>query len=387
MILILLPVTLVQKAPSLTSAERQTTPCHYSMRTSKTPLILLAYLSCFLLLLAPDTLIGQTVFRPGYVVKNSKDTIFAQLGYRGDLQMGRSCQVKKDGNITVYAPDEIEGYAFSDGRVFVAAEVDGTNVFLERLAKGVISLFYLRDENADRYFLDKEDLRLTELVYDKEIRKVDGKSLEFESSTHIARLNYFMENSPWAQKNTDQLGKPQHDNLLKLIEGYHKRIGREDELIIYEKKKKVSKVNLELLGASRNYFNVPDLQDQWYTETGLIAHIWMPRTSEKLFFRTGVSYSRLALENGTDSHFSVPVQLEYIYPKGFIRPRVAYGPVFHAIASNTVAVNAGLNARVYNNFFLSLAVDTGFNQLLVFLPESYLSTSIQLGVLWMPSNR
>jgi len=54
-------------------------------------------------------LYAQTVFKPGYVIKEAGDTIFGEIDYRGDLLMNNRCRfrVSKNYDENEYSPYDI----------------------------------------------------------------------------------------------------------------------------------------------------------------------------------------------------------------------------------------------------------------------------------------
>jgi len=49
-----------------------------------------------LILSAHMVLTAQTNFKPGYIIKNSADTLYGKIDYRGDLLMGSICRFKSE---------------------------------------------------------------------------------------------------------------------------------------------------------------------------------------------------------------------------------------------------------------------------------------------------
>jgi hypothetical protein len=136
----------------------------------------------------------------------------------------------------------------------------------------------------------------------------------------------------------------------------------------------------ELVVGVIKYSNVEDLNDKFYMHTGIIGHVWMPRTSEKMYFRTGVLFSQLDFDGEKKNYFKIPCQLEYIFPKGFLRPRVAYGLNFYMPSHRTVSFDIGANIKLSETFFLSATSDIEFNPTMMIVPKSMLSYSLKLGL-------
>lgn len=334
------------------------------------------------LLLSTGILYAQTDFRPGYIIKTTGDTIFGQIDYRSDLLMSSVCKFKdNESEITEYYPNDITAFRFIDSKYYVSRVIDNKKVFMEYLIKGKVNIYYMRDENGDHYYIDKEDERLTEIPYEEGIKKVDNKDMYYETTKHIGFLKYYMKDAPELQSRIQTVKKPEHQSLIKLAEDYHNAVCEGEPCIIYEKSAPLIKILPELLGGVIKYSNVEDLNDKFYVYTGIIGHIWMPRTSEKLYFRTGLLFSQLDFDGEKSNFYKIPCQFEYIYPKGIFRPRIAYGMNFYIPSYRTVSFDIGANIKLSETFFLSASSDIEFNSTMMIVPNSMLSYSLKLGML------
>jgi hypothetical protein len=102
----------------------------------------------------------------GYYVKDSIATVGIRVIDRGAIQNARQCQIGEKNKKLIYSPDEVEEYGFDDV-VYVSRIIKINNeekkVFLERLNKGKINLYYYRDRHGRTYFLEKGSGKLVEL--------------------------------------------------------------------------------------------------------------------------------------------------------------------------------------------------------------------------------
>lgn len=335
----------------------------------------------FVLLISSGILQAQTDFRPGYIIKTTGDTIFGQIDYRGDLLMSTVCKFKDKENIVKkYSPNDIVAFRFIDSKYYVSKEINHIKVFLEYLIKGKINIYYFRDDIGDHYYLNKEDVRLAELPYEEGVKYVGNKQVYFETTKHIGLLLYYMQDAPKLQTEIKAIKKPEHKNLIKLAVDYQNTVGEGEKCIIYERSLPLIKIFPELIVSVINYSNVVDLNDKFYVYSGLIGHIWMPMINEKLYFRTGVLFSQLDFNGEIRNFYKIPCQVEYIYPKGIFRPRLAYGINFYKPLYNSVSFNLGGNIKLSETFFLSATSDIEFNPRGGFFPKDLLSYSLTLGL-------
>jgi hypothetical protein len=362
-------------------------------------------------LLTTGLLNAQTNFLPGYVITTKGDTLFGKIDYRGDKLMGTVCNYKindKDKE-TSYSPNDISAYRFIDSKYFVSKEVNGKKVFLEYLINGKINIYYQRDEQGDHYYLDKDNSRIIEMPFEEGIKYKDETPYLYKSTKHIGILKAAMQDAPKLIKRIEKLEKPDHRKLVKLAEDYHNSVCKDESCIIYEKKVPIFKISFEpALGIAHsqakaygegfnpetgmNYF------DKNYYQAGILFQSWIPRVSEKIFFRSGIIYTQmeaskqvkkyfyygnilvytLSTINTTVSVLKVPFQLEYIYPKGIIRPKAAIGFNLYFPFSQTYSFMGGADIKLSKIFSLSLNYDLDYGGFL-FIPYMMASQSLLLG--------
>jgi hypothetical protein len=363
---------------------------------------------CLFLLFITGLVRAQTDFRAGYVIDLKNDTLMGDIDYRGDVLMGQVCTFKApiNGYITRYAPEDIAGYRFKNDRFFVAREIKGKKVFLEFLIKGKISIYYIRDNEGDHYYIEKIAGKLVELPYkegikydnnigyrhdyDKNGNEYDkNKAYSFSSTTHIGILIYYMQDAPEFQSEIIKLKRPEHDDLIKLAKDYHTQVCKDETCIIYKKKAPPTNVNVEVVGGVSKYSISIGVVQKNYVNLGVFAHFWLPRMNEKLYFRTGIIYSKIdifdefsAIPNATTSinSYKIPLYIEYIYPKGKVRPVFAYGLNFYQTNNFTAGFMGGLNVGLSEKVALDFNYDVDFIPFGLLIPRNFFSHSAFLGL-------
>jgi hypothetical protein len=342
----------------------------------------------FILLIALVVLAGavnaQSDFRDGFIINSKSDTIYGRIDYRGDLLMGKICKFKDvDNSVITYSADQILAFRFIDGKYYVSKEINGNHHFLEFLINGKVNIYYLRDNDGDHYFIEKDEYGLNEIFFEQEIRTIDDKYRLYQSKKHIGLLTYYMQDAPELQRKINGIIKPEHQNLMKLAEDYHNVVCKDEECIIYEKSQPILKVNFEVLGGVVNYENVLGLNDKFYFQGGIIANIWMPRINEKIYFRTGLLRSSINEYRGEKVLYKIPLQIEYIYSKYLITPKVALGINYYKPFHQTVAFMTGLNVRLSKsiNWSINYEIDFNPNTHFVLNPDSKFSDNILTGLI------
>lgn len=331
------------------------------------------------LLLLTGILNAQTDFRPGYVIPVLGDTIFGQIDYRGDLLMSSICKFKDDeAKITAYYPNDIVAFRFVDSKCYVSRAVNNKKVFMEYLIKGKINIYYLRDDHGDHYYFDKEDVGLTEIPYKEEVKTVNYKPYLSKSTNHIGVLTYYLQDAPSLKSKIEAIKKPEHQNLVKLAEEYHNVVCDGEKCIIYKKKQPYIKVNLEGVAGVVNFANLEGYNNKFYFQSGVIAHLWMPRTNEKLYFKTGFLYSQPDLYGERVTDIKLISHIGYLAPKSYrIRPSFSIGLLTPSYSGGvTVNINKKIHLGVQSwaNFISDPAV--------IFIPRKLYNYSL-LGALYI----
>jgi hypothetical protein len=105
-----------------------------------------------------------------YYSTDSTTSVGIKLIDGGVRTNSRFCQIKKNEEIIQYSPYEVKEYGFKDGRNYFSRIIIVDNkeqkVFLERLNKGKIILYYYKDKNGKKFFIEKDKAQLVELNND-----------------------------------------------------------------------------------------------------------------------------------------------------------------------------------------------------------------------------
>ena len=318
---------------------------------------------------------AQSDFKPGYVIKSIGDTLFGEINNLGYIQLGKICIFRNNAKekATNFYPNNILAYRFIDGKYFISKEVNNKKVYLEFLIKGRLNIYHYRD-NSDHYYLEKDSVPLTELLY-KDIIKEDDTGKEYirKNNKYIGLLNYYLNDAPELQTEINSIKIVDPKNLITLAENYHKAVCDGDKCIVYEKKLPPLKVNLEITGWFVSGKNNNDYSQLSQINGSVTAHIWLPNISEKIYFRTGFCYlsanyiNNYYLNKIGNTLIYIPVQFEYIYPKGIIRPKIAVGLCFGTLSYKSYASNYKPYTTQINFFggpfpiISSLSITAGLN--------------------------
>lgn len=332
-----------------------------------------------LFLLLVELAHAQTDYRPGTVYLLTGDSVSGEINYRGDLALGEICRFRFHGGDSVkkFTPYDILGYRFLSGKYFISKEVNGQKLFLEYLIQGKVNMYYARNSANNQYFIEKEGLGLCELPYQEMVLYKNDAPYRFKTTKHKGVLNLYMQDAPGFLDRIEKIGEPKKEVLIKLARDYHHEVCQTEECIVFESRPSKIRLDLEpVLGATvyqhteylenTNYtYHDGEFEGRTYVRGGLIAHLWLPMVNEKLYLRTGLLISKFDKDNSSKSILKIPIQLEYIYPKGLIRPKFAYGIDLYAPFFYTNGVMAGFNITLNKTSRLS------FNYTLDLIPSKF----------------
>ncbi len=333
---------------------------------------------------------AQTDFRPGYVVTLKGDTMYGEIDYRGDLLMGKICKFRSDKNdgIKEYCPDEIQAFRFINSKYYVSKQYKGKKEFFEFLIKGKVDIYYLRDDEGDHYFIDKENAPFTEIPYEEGIRYEDNLPYFYESKSYLGVLQYYMNDAPNFQKRIQMVEKPDHQSLIKLAEDYQNKVCKDEKCIIYERETPLIKIFLEPYFGIIKYVG----EDKFMSEFGGLVYFWAPRSNEKLYFKTGIVYNKFTYEDGKTDIYKIPLQIQYLYPSKKLKPQFSFGFNFYAIKmdryknmTHSLCLNAGLHYEISKNIDLSAGFNSDYTSIIYIINNQNLkfgliSYSISLGL-------
>ena len=352
------------------------------------------YLLLFIFIITSQFITAQENFKEAYIITLDSDTIYGQADYRNYEYLSQKCTFKsKQGEVIQYLPGSIKSFRFIDGKYYVSKSIEGETLFLEYIIDGEVDLYFRRKEGKDYFYMQKEGEKLVELPKKEMVYTADGR-LVYERK-YVGLLNYYMGDAPKLKYRIQNFEDIDHRNLTKLAKDYHNYVCEDGECIIFEENKRGISINVELFGGVLNFRNyiIPDELDNNYYQQGLMLHVWLPRSNDKLYLRAGVEFLRIEFEGASGFIRKIPIQLEYIYPKGLIRPKFSYGINIYNNSSifdfndeflNSFMIGATIGIDIVFSEKLSAAVysDLDFYSSDLFLPKELLSKTISFGIMY-----
>lgn len=336
---------------------------------------------------------ARSVFQSGYIITLNKDTLYGEIDYRGDQYLGNECSFRGSAqNATKdYRPGEIAGYRFIDDQFFVSKQIslEGSNhfVFLEFLVNGKRKVYYYRESltNADRLFIEKEDMELVELTYQEEIRYNGDDAYVHRSTKHKGLLSLYMQDAEGFEEKAFSIKKTEYRSVIKLAENYHYSVCKEEDCIVYRREVPFIKLELSLIADYRG-LHIDDIimSGKQNPGFGVQTYFWMPRVNERLFFKTGLLYRKNVMFgeefflNRMPAGFSVPLMIEYRYNQWKLKPIAAYGFTLDQwgdYLNVSTTINLGLRYPLTQNIMLGANGSIQTYSALVILPSQKLFSS------------
>ena len=327
----------------------------------------------FVLVLFSNILLAQNDFRKGFVIIQQGDTLYGEIDYKGSLSMSEVCIFRLNENepIIRYSPLDIIAYRFIDSKYFVLRKIDNKKVFLEYLINGIVNIYFLRDEKGDRFFIDKEGEKISEIPYDERIINIYGRELKYKSTKHIGVLGYYMKDAPELQKEINKIEKPKYESLVKLAEDYHHYVCKGEECIIYKENLK-SEIFLSSVCGIINFINMDDIKDKNYFLYGVSIQFSIPRANEKIFIKSGLMLSNvLDYSNNKAYYIRVPLHIGFVFPNtykirpfvsvGIIRPSYSGGLMVNLNERINIGIESTLNYLPDKKFILTPKLDLLYN--------------------------
>ncbi|BDD04531.1 hypothetical protein [Aureibacter tunicatorum] len=281
-----------------------------------------------ILLLISINAISQQNFKEGFIIYNSGDTTKTKIDYRSDANMSIKCTAIIDNKKITYSPNHIKYFEFNDSKKYISKKItSGKKVFLEYLVEGEINLYYYLNEKAQKvFFVEKINEKIIELTYSEGVKRIDGKSFNYQTEIHQHILLELMKDRPQFKSRIKSLKKPEEKKLKKLIHQYNlSKNNNNDEVILNSKKQR--KYELSLVGGTTNFSDkIPEVKPGAYSSFGIIADFNLPKTHENLYITFGFIHNRLIIEDERESYNEYPLYLTYKFPESYlIRPQFSIG--------------------------------------------------------------
>ncbi|MDH5597548.1 MAG: hypothetical protein OEY34_00400 [Cyclobacteriaceae bacterium] len=358
-------------------------------------MIKLYRLTLFVFIFTSGLLYGQKDFQPGYIIKDSGDTLYGLIDYRNDVLMNSVCKFKDSENtITEYTPHEINSFRIIESSYYTSREVNGRRYFLEYLIKGKVNIYYMKDEYGNHFYIDKEGEILSEIPYEEGTKYIGGKEVFYKSKKHFGVLGYYMNDATGMQSRIQSIEKPGYKNLISLAKYYHNALCQSDQCIEYEKISSSFSLLFEPSWSTIKYTGNQDLNNESGSfDFGGNFYLWSLGNLKNTYIKTGFFFYNLP-DSINGNYFRIPLQLQYIYSASKIEPKIAFGFDLFSSRYNKEnvlyllgAIDIGVGYRLTNSISLNCTFGMDYTpllQALILKPDAFrtISYSFDVGLIF-----
>jgi hypothetical protein len=119
-----------------------------------------------ILIVSTFSIMAQSGFRPGFIIKNNGDTLNGLVFYGANGRFEKSCLFKRFeiAQEVSYSSDQIKAYGFINGRYFESNTTGRKRTFLECLVKGDVSVYILPGKYKGAVYLQSAQTGLFKLA-------------------------------------------------------------------------------------------------------------------------------------------------------------------------------------------------------------------------------
>jgi hypothetical protein len=318
-----------------------------------------------ILTLAVTNCLAQNDWKPGYIIKNSGDTIHGYVDNRDSQSNSRKCHFRKEesGETEIFKAKDISGYRFNDGKFYVSKIIPGEDsiqkIFLEFVIQGGVNIYHYKD-NMDHFFIEKDE-NLYELKNTSITKKTEETVFEAEKVAVVEKKEYLgilsslLHEANMQQKiNNSRLSS---QSLINIAKEYHERVCAGEQCIVYSKQEiihvkwglhvgeTISKFNFgnrfitdnvmnTFIGCHFKFENVLD----WSENISFSADITLQKFAkceiEEKKYSAVIKYNGInhVLLPGSKMDvdlktllLKVPITVNYTFSRGTVRPYISMG--------------------------------------------------------------
>ncbi len=300
--------------------------------------------------------LAQGDFRPGYIIKNNRDSVPGLVDYRGMKSNAKYCffkESKKSGK-QKFSPEDLEAYGFINDKRFESKLLKVNDklekkFFIEVLIKGSISLYLHKDV----FYIKKDALIKLTKNEEREIQTDEGRFSK-ENKEYVGLLNIAISDCGLSANAT----RYDQRELTNLIQNYNRCKGGAG--LAYKRNLPWTKFDFQLFtGFSTSNLKVDGFEDDAFRISRTIIgggsiDISSPRINSKFSFSVETwyvnnlyqGYSKSIESNGSTrndfiinaSFLKVPVGIRYNLLKENQTPYIKLGLVQYFKLTSTLKI-------------------------------------------------
>jgi hypothetical protein len=282
-----------------------------------------AILFCMLPYIAYTAPQKNEEYQPGYYISLGGDTIHGAISFLDVKQRSKGCRFKQQGkdSLSIYSPNDIRGYRYTDGRVYVSKKVSRINgeepVFIECLVEGYLCAFLLTDTLGNHFYLGRSNEPLIEIPYKEGMKYIVSKKsntqgekdgwYHYQTREHIPILAKQLNDVPQLSNRIKRTKILNRHIFVNLVKDYNTMRCDTVRCIVYKTNEPSMRVALE-----------PVVGMVWFRDTkqaafqgGIVCFLTFPNDDGKLQVRTGILVTRSNDGGLKEMKYEIPLQLQY----------------------------------------------------------------------------
>jgi len=304
---------------------------------------------------------GQKAFQTAYIIDLDGDTIHGLVENTGEVKNSQVCRYRADegSEVMEYLPGAISAYRFEDGKYYVSKLIEIEDepgmVFAECLVTGLATLYYLRNEAGEFYFVEKEESGIEALTNEQKEVIINGTKTYAPSNRYIRILKAIFSDCPEIQSSIDHV-KFNHRSLSSITCQYNSYVDKGGKCIMYEHSSRIKFLGGPVIGYSFNQlsmtgdalFDAFDFENSNDPVFGAVMEVSSTRLGNHLSFQLGTEFNRSdfratyevaspiypSISYNYDVHLQSLSMKIYVGPKynftvGRIRPNLGGGIMVH----------------------------------------------------------
>lgn len=274
----------------------------------------------------------------GYIATDSTISSGIELIQSTAQDNAQFISLKKYGRTIRYSPEDLKEYGFGNRKVYVSKSItisgDTKQVFLERLERGKINLYFYTEESLTTYFVEFDSTQFVELNK-KEFRR---------------QLSEYTSDYEW-QEGQNKLVNYRRKSLSKFINLYN---NSSNNPLAYSRFGIIAGYNYTSLTIPSGIFGVSDASASSLS-LGVFGDL--PIDMSNFSLNIGATFSKIGLSiRGTSSadelvinltSLNMPILARYTFPGTGLRPFVNAGGIvaFHLENESNLHLSGNSNAN------------------------------------------
>lgn len=307
-------------------------------------------LSVVLLVVCSLIRVNAQDYRPGYIIKNNRDSISGYIAYRSGNKNLYQCLFKtsKRTNPTVYTPAELKTFGFFEDKNFESIllsksdDFDGP-IFAQVIVKGILNLY-----RVDQFYVAvKDSLVILPTPKNKDVYNTEGHWFK-KDKRYVALLNSLIKDCDLSANETSY----SEEELTDLIWNYNRCKGLEQP---YKKTRPIAKLGFSAFTGFVRSNATMDLHEDVefspsHTVIGAMGFdLSSPRVFDRIFLSVEAWYVKSFYQAYQEGPFNGDMRYQDIFlDASYLKIPVGFRYNF-LHESNTPYVKAGFSLSVVND--------------------------------------